>query len=92
MNGTIERYKAWLVAKGYIEEEGVDFQDTLSLIIKFNSIKLILAIITKLNLELHHMNIKTTFFNGDLSEEINMKQPKVFVVNGQEHKVCRLKS
>ena len=52
---------------------------------------LILAIIAKLDLELHHMDVKTTFLNGDLSEEIYMKQPEGFVVDGQEHKVCWLK-
>ena len=49
---------------------------------KFNSIGLILAITAKLDLGLHHIDIKTTFLNGVLSEEIYMKQLEGFVVNG----------
>ena len=82
MDGTIERYKAWLVAKGYTL---VDFQDTFSSIVKFNTFKLKLAIVAKLDVELHHMYVKIAFLNGDLSEEIYMKQPKGFVVDGWEH-------
>jgi Reverse transcriptase (RNA-dependent DNA polymerase) len=51
---------------------------------------LILAIIASLDLELHQMDVKTVFLNDNLEEEIHMKQPISFVVEGQEHKVCKL--
>ncbi|XP_016675362.1 uncharacterized protein [Gossypium hirsutum] len=54
------------------------------------SIKIILAIATLRNLEIHQINVRTAFLNGDLDEEIYMVQPKGHVVLGQERKVCKL--
>jgi hypothetical protein len=58
--------------------------------VRFASIRLILAMVASLDLELHQMDVKTAFLNGDLDEEIFMDQPIGFVVKGQECKVCRL--
>ena len=51
---------------------------------------MLIAIATIHNLEIHQMDVKTTFLNGDLDEEIYMEQPEGFAVLGQEKKVCRL--
>ena len=78
------------MAKGYTQLEGIDYEDTFSPVVKFASIRLILALVAHLDLELHQMDIKTTFLNGELNEEIYMKQPVGFVIQSQEHKVCKL--
>ena len=73
--GQVERYKARLVAKGYIQREGVDFKETFSPISTKDSLSMIMAIVTYFDLELHQMDVKTAFLNGDLVEDVYMSQP-----------------
>jgi hypothetical protein len=89
--GNIEKYKARLVAKGYTQIEGEDYNETLSPVSCKDSFRIIMALVAHFDLELHQMDVKTTFLNGDLEENVYMKQPKGFVVNGKEHVGCRLK-
>lgn len=80
----MEKYKARLVAKGYSQVEGNDFGETFSLVAKLTSIRFLLSILDVFDLEVEHMNVKTTFRHGDLEEEIYLKQPKGFIVKGKE--------
>ena len=89
-DGSIDKYKARLVIKGYKQREGLDYFDTYSPVTRINSIRMILAIAALRNLEIHQMDVKTAFLNGDLDEEIYMEQPEGFIVPGKEKKVCKL--
>ncbi|GJW48229.1 retrotransposon protein, putative, ty1-copia subclass [Tanacetum coccineum] len=89
-DGTIDKYKARLVIKGYRQREGLDYFDTYSPVTRITSIRMILAIAALRNLEVHQMDVKTAFLNGDLEEEIYMNQPEGFIAPRQEGKVCRL--
>ncbi|GJY22152.1 retrotransposon protein, putative, ty1-copia subclass [Tanacetum coccineum] len=89
-DGTIDKYKARLVIKGYRQREGLDYFDTYSPVTRITSIRMVLAIAALRNLEVHQMDVKTAFLNGDLEEEIYMNQPEGFIAPGQESKVCRL--
>ena len=88
--GSIDKYKARQVIKGYKQKEGLDYFDTYSPVTRISSIRMLIAIAAIHNLEIHQMDVKTAFLNGDLDEEIYMEQPEGFIVPGQEMKVCRL--
>ncbi|WJZ97445.1 hypothetical protein VitviT2T_016048 [Vitis vinifera] len=90
VDGSIDKYKARLVIKGYRQIEGLDYFDTYSPVTRINSIRMVLAIAALRNLEIHQMDVKTAFLNGDLDEEIYMEQPEGFSAPGQENKVCKL--
>ncbi|KAD6795308.1 hypothetical protein E3N88_06204 [Mikania micrantha] len=89
-NGNIERYKARLVAKGYTQREGIDYQETFSPVSRKYSLRIVMALVAHFDLELHQMDVKTAFLNGDLHEDVFMKQPEGFEPKGKEHMVCKL--
>ena len=89
-DGSINKYKARLVVKGYKQTVGLDYFDTYAPVSRKTSIRLIIAFAAFYDLEIHQMDVKTAFLNGDLEEEIYMEQPEGFVVPGKEKKVCRL--
>ena len=86
-DGAIDKYKARLVVKGYKQREGLDYFDTYSPITRITSIRMLIAITAVYKLEIHQMDVKTAFLNGDLEEEIYLEQPEGFIVSGQEQKV-----
>ena len=90
VDGLINKYKARLMIKGYKQTECLDYFDTYSPITRINSIRMVLAIAALRNLEVHQMDVKTAFLNGDLEGEIYMEKPEGFSAPGQEIKVCKL--
>ena len=68
----------------------MDFFDTYSLVARITTLRSLLAIASIHKLIIHQMDVKTTFLNGDLEEEIYMEQPEGFIVKGQENKFCKL--
>ena len=88
--GQVERYKVRLVAKGYNQREGIDFKETFSPVSTKDSLRIIMAIVAHFDLELHQMDVRITFLNGDLVEGVCMSQPTSFEEVGKENKVCNL--
>ena len=90
-DGTVDRCKARVVARGFSQEPGKDNIETFSPVSRLTSIRTLLAIANHLNLELHQMDVSRASLNGKLSEEIYMRQPKGYIQPGKEHLVCKLK-
>ena len=78
-HGTVIRNKSRLVAQSYTQVEGVDFDETFALVARLESIRILLAIASHLNFKLYHMDVKRTFLNGMLQEEVYVEQPKGFI-------------
>jgi hypothetical protein len=78
------------VAKGFTQKKEEDYFDTYSPVARLPTIRVLLALAAAYKLLVHQMDVKTTFLNGELEEEIYMQQLEGFVVKGQESKVCRL--
>ena len=77
------RYNARLVAKGYAQKEGIDYNEVFSPVVKHSSIRILLALVARFNMKLVQMDVKTTFLHGDLEEEIFITQPDGFKVAGK---------
>jgi hypothetical protein len=89
-DGSIDKYKARLVAQGFKQREGVDFTETFAPVAKFSSIRALLALAAHYDLEVDQMDVVSAYLNGDIDADIYMKQPEGFVTVGQEHLVCKL--
>ena len=90
-NGNIDRYKARLVAQGYSQRHGVDYDEVFAPVARYTTIRTLLAIANQYNLEIHQMDVKSAFLHGSLDNEIFMKQPEGYVDKNYPDKVCKLK-
>jgi transposase InsO family protein len=76
--GNIIRHKARLVAQGFTQVEGIDYTETFAAVAKYDTVRILLALAAKFDLELDQMDIRTAFLNADLKEDIYLKQPAGF--------------
>ena len=90
-HGTVIINKSRLVAQGYTQVEGVDFDETFATVARLESIRILLAIASHLNFKLYQMDVKSVFLNGMLQEEVYVEQPKGFVDPHRPDDVYKLK-
>jgi hypothetical protein len=79
------------MAKDFTQREGIDYTEIFSPVSCKDSLKIIMALVTHYDLELHQMDVKTAFLNGDLLENVYMAQLKGFIVKGKEHMRCHMR-
>ncbi|GJZ88334.1 ribonuclease H-like domain-containing protein [Tanacetum coccineum] len=86
VDGIIDKFKARLVIYDFKQKEGIDYFDTYAPVARISTIRLLIDLATTYNLVIHQMDVKTTFLNGDLEDEVYMKQPEGFIMLENEHK------
>ncbi|GJS66193.1 putative ribonuclease H-like domain-containing protein [Tanacetum coccineum] len=89
--GDVLKNKARLMAKGYRQEEGLDFEESFAPVARLEAIRIFLANAASKNMTVYQIDVKTAFLNGELKEEVYMSQPEGFVDPDSPHHVYRLK-
>jgi hypothetical protein len=91
VDGSIEKYKSRFVARVFSQKEGIDYEETFSPVSRYTLIRTIIALAAKMKWKLHQMDVKTTFLNGVIEEEVYIEQPQGFEVEYRKTRVCNLK-
>lgn len=89
-DGSIDKYKARLVARGDQQLEGVDFDEVFAPVARLDAIRTLLASSVVKGMQVHQMDVMTAYIQGDLKDEIYMEQPQMFVKSNEREKVCKL--
>jgi hypothetical protein len=87
----VERYKASLVAKGYNQTYGIDYDETFAPVVKMSTARTLISCAVNFRWSLYQLDMKNAFLHGDLEEEVCMKIPPGFANNQTLGKVCKLK-
>lgn len=87
-DGSINRYKAWLVAKGYVQKQGIDYDESFSPVDRFDTVRAVLSVAANEQLELAQFDVKTAFLYEHLDEEVYMRQPDGY--EDGTNRVCKL--
>lgn len=90
-DGSIDKFKARFVARGFSQEEGIDCEKTFTPTTRYTMIRSLISLAASMGLKVHQMDVKTTFLNGTIDEEVYIEKPLGFEVKDKETHVCRFK-
>lgn len=89
-DGSIERFKSRLVAKGCSQQQGVNYDETFSPVVRYATIRMVIALAAEHKMYLHQMDVSTAYLNSELADEVYMKQPQCFEDKDFPGKVLKL--
>jgi len=89
--GAIVKHKACLVTHGFVQREGINFVEVFAPVAHMESVRLLLALAAAKDWRVHHLDVKSSFFNRELAEMVFVRQARGFTIKGVEHKVLRLR-
>jgi hypothetical protein len=92
VDGMVQRNKAMLVAKGYSQQQGVDYNETFALVARLDTIRTVITLAGQNGWLLYQLDVKSVFLNGEFKQEVYVEQPRGFIIEGEEDKVYRLKN
>jgi hypothetical protein len=91
VEGNVQTSKERLVARGFTQQPRIDFNETFAPVVHMDIVGTMLSIVTQYKWSVYHMDVKSTFFNGNLEEEVYVEQPQGYEVPGHEDKVYKMK-
>jgi len=89
-DGSVNKYKARLVARGHTQRKGIDYEEVFAPVTRYETIRTLLAAAVECEMHVHHMDVISAYTQGDLKDEIYMEQPVYFIENDKEDNVCKL--
>ena len=89
--GEVDKHKARLVVKGFSQQPDIDYGETFAPVARIDTIRFVLAIAAQNKWPIYQMDVKSSFLNGVLNEEVYVDQPPGFEIKNHEHKVYMLK-
>jgi hypothetical protein len=90
-DGSIEKQKVRFFARGFSQVEGIDYEEKFTLVARYTSTWTIISLASSMGWRLYHMDVKTTFLNGEIKEDVYIEQSYGFMICEKESHVCRLK-
>ncbi|CAH9143716.1 unnamed protein product [Cuscuta epithymum] len=90
-DGTVSKYKARLVARGFLQKEGLDYTEVYAPVARIETIRMVVALANKRGWNMAQLDVKSAFLNGELEEEVYITQPPGFEIKGAEDKVLKLR-
>lgn len=88
--GEVDKYKSRLVAKGYAQQQGIDYTEVFAPVAKWDTIRLVLALAARRGWDVYELDVKSAFLYGELKEDVYVNQPPGYVRKGEKHKVYKL--
>jgi hypothetical protein len=89
-DGSISKHKARLVARGFLQKYGVDYNEVFALVARLETVRLVVALASSKKWSLFHLDVKFAFLNGSLEEDVYITQPPLFEVKRKEQMVYKL--